>query len=317
MGHIMKNLYITSSGGSLFNYNIKSKEFVKEFQTLNSNEYLMGISFNKKDLYFSSNYNIYQYQVDKNLINILNTTKLANMMIQHIKCIGSYLFVPCLNDNSILIINTGDLSKIAYYIKLLASARKTYGDCISNITFIENKFLIQFCSVKGKDNSVGSEADFPRTSGIITMDTNLELLTRTTNGIEVVLTEYVDGKIYSICNYIEPKNGNGALLVGGAPKVVWSNEYVIYDMAIDEDNIFLVGRVLRQNDHLFGGILLHLDREFNLIDNRFFSGVGYFLGCSSPEDKTNQYEISNDRINIENWKEKETKSIITVCKGEI
>jgi len=314
----MGNLYLTSSGGSIFNYNIKSGEIVKEYQTINSNEYLMGITFSKKDLYFSSNYNIYQYQIDKNLINILSTTNLGNMMIQHIKCIGDYIFAPCLSDNSLLVIDIRDFTKVQYYIHFIPTARKTYGDYISSITFIKGKFLIQFCSVRGGTTNAGSEADFPRTSGIIIMNTNLEIVTRATNGMEVVLTKYIDGKLYSICNYNEPENGNGALLVGGIPKVVWSDEFTIYDVAIDSDNIFLVGRMLRKNDYCLGGILLHLDREFNLIDTKFFDGLGYFLGCSSSEDKTNQYEISNDDINIDNWQEKKVDSvdnIITVREG--
>jgi len=308
----MKNLYITSSGGSLFSYNIKSEILTKEYQTPNSNEYLLGITFDKKDLYFSSNYNIYHYQTDKNLVNIIDITSLGNAMIQHIKCIGGYLFVPFLNDNGIMIVNIKNIPKALYYIKIKPSAIKTYGDNISNITFDGKKFIIQFCSVKGEDNSRGSEADFPRTSGIICLDTNLNILSRKTNGMEVLLTEYVDGKIYSICNYHDYNNGNGALLVDNHPRISWSNEYTICDMSIDDDNIFLVGKLVRRSDTLFGGIIIHLDREFNLIDNKFFSGVGYFLGCSSMEDKTNLHKISDDELNMTNWKEGKINDIITV-----
>ena len=308
----MKNLYITSSGGSLFSYNIKSEILTKEYQTPNSNEYLLGITFDKKDLYFSSNYNIYHYQTDKNLVNIIDITSLGNAMIQHIKCIGGYLFVPFLNDNGIMIVNIKNIPKALYYIKIKPSAIKTYGDYISNITFDGKKFIIQFCSVKGEDNIRGSEADFPRTSGIICLDTNLNILSRKTNGMEVLLTEYIDGSIYSICNYHDYKNGNGALLVDNHPKVFWSNEYTICDMSIDDDNIFLVGKLVRRSDTLFGGIIIHLDREFNLIDNKFFSGVGYFLGCSSMEDKTNLHKISDDELNMTNWKEGKINDIITV-----
>ena len=308
----MKNLYITSSGGSLFSYNTKSEILTKEYQTLNSNEYLLGITFDKKDLYFSSNYIIYHYQTDKNLVNIVDTTPLGNMMMQHIKCIGSYLFVPSLSNNSILIVDIKNTPKVSYYIGIKSSAIKTYGDNISNITFDGKKFTIQFCSIKGKDNSRGSEADFPRTSGTICLDTNLNILSRKTNGMEILLTEYIDGSIYSICNYHDYNNGNGALLVDNHPRVSWSNEYTIYDISVDDDDIFLVGKLVRRSDTLFGGIIIHLDKEFNLINNKFFDGIGYFLGCSSMEDKTNLHKISDGELNITNWKEDKTSDIITI-----
>jgi len=309
----MKDLYLTSSSGSLFQYNIQRDILTEVFQTPNSNEYLLGITFNKKILYFASNYVIYQYNLEEDMLNVTNISPLGNMMIQHIKCIGNYLFVPCLNTNGILILHVEKLTKIPYYIVFNSSAIKTYGDHISDITFDGKNFIIQFCSVRGQDSTEGQESDFPRTSGLIYLDTNLNIVYRKTNGLEVVLTEYVNNKLYSISNYFNKSTTNGALIVGKQSVTSWSTDYTIYDITITNENIFLVGKLHRKNDNLFGGIVIHLDKNYDLVSSKYFHSVGYFLGCSSEDDQTNLFDVPDNLLNIDNWQEKKDE-IITIYK---
>jgi len=300
----MGNLILTSSGGSLFSYDILTSEISEIFRVGEYNEYLMGITKSDDTFYFSSNYTI--YKLSENIADYYTLSdKIGNVMIQHIKCIGNYIFVPVKTKNSILILSK-DLSTISNLIVFSPSSIETFGDNISNITFDGEKFIVQFTTVR-ESGDITREGN---KSGVILLDTDLNIISRETNGRGVVLTECVDGNVYLLCNYMD--ENRGCLSVNGEAKVIWNRNYHMYDLAILEDSIFIVGKAFYGN--IFGGVIVHLDKNFNVINNTIINNVGYFMGCSCKEDRTNLHYISDKDINIDNWRSKKEDNIIVMVQ---
>uniref|UniRef100_A0A6M3J5Q9 Uncharacterized protein n=1 Tax=viral metagenome TaxID=1070528 RepID=A0A6M3J5Q9_9ZZZZ len=297
----MTDILITTDSGNLFDYNRHTKQLTLLFRVYNNNEYLLGITKNKENLYVCSNYILYPSYGNPMIFN-------RNPLIQHIKCIGDYLFLPGIH-NTIVVLNK-DLKTHIGTIWFRPTTKKTGADVLSNITFTGEEFYVQFISVATDTNQNAFFEEFPRSSGAIRLDKNMNLIAKTAFGKEIVLTEFVDGKFYSICNYLD--EDMGGLLVDGELKITWDSRYKIHDMVIEDNEIFLVGEVFY---NMLGGAILRLDRQFNIIDRELFGGYGCFLGCTSENDKTNLYDMD---IDVSSWDERlEKNGEVKIYKKEI
>jgi len=126
-------------------------------------------------------------------------------------------------------------------------------------------------------------------SGIVVFDKNLDIKLRSVNGKNVSCISFIGNKLYTVCN-----RESGGLFVDGLKMIGWNSEYEIYDIAVDREYIYLVGKVYyrKNRSSVLGGVIYKFDRNFNKIDVDVITHSGIFLGCMLET-----YDLTNSMYN--------------------
>jgi hypothetical protein len=144
---------------------------------------------------------------------------------------------------------------------------------LNSIDFLNDQFIISLKTYNKKTWD----------SGIIYLDKDFNSFKTQAYGWKASKLSVIDGKIYLLCNYVYGTNKKPSLVVDGKIVVSFHETYELNDFAVSDECIYIVGRCIVESDGttINKGIILILDRKYNLVDIQFITGSGALLGCLS------------------------------------
>jgi len=286
---MVQEIILAAESGRLFRYNFENDLLSTIFED-DRNEVLMGLEKKGKFLYVGAKSRIFKFKVSDNLkiSKIFTNPKEMGYKVGFHQMLikGRYLYITVTKLNEIwkldLNLNLHEKIKINPPDKLSPVKYKKNFNHINNIFYHKKNFYVCL-------NWLTRRQYGP--SGVIVLNNRMEEIRRFEYGWESHNYCILDGREYALCGssqkikIIRHPHKSGLMVDG---KIVFENSPDLYfckDFSVDENYIYIAGGSIgkRKGRKFADGILFVLDKNFNHIHTREFTGSGGICGCLLPK----------------------------------
>lgn len=275
-------------------YNIIDGEYSIFYDTGDENEYFGKITRYNDHLWVigghrcmsilmtedGTNYNL--CKIDLGLTNHNETVRfIDDFLVLASSSYNSIMFFPIEEIYSNLLVDNFSLCKF-FTLQLVPYSQFRF----NSIDFINGKFIL------GGNFYGGSLWD----SGMVVIEKDFSSFLIQEYGWKATKLSVIDGKIYILCNYIYGTDKKACLVVDGKIVIVFHESYELNDFSVTDEYIYIVGRYIIPQDGttINRGVILILDREYELNDIYSIRGSGSLLGCiSMGKDYANDLALFN------------------------
>lgn len=280
-------LFVTSEAGYI--YNVVDGEYSIFYDIEDETEYFGKIARYNNNLLVVGGYkNINILVADDGQNYCVYRTNLGELgHSDAIKFIDDFLVVASSSHNTIIFIPVEEIYNNLLINSIckcfVAQLRPFLAFKLNNVDFIDNQFLL---GLKVLDKKTLD-------SGLLYAEKDFSAYFIKQYGWKATKLAVIDGKIYTICNNVYGTEKKPCLVVNEKKVVVFHESYELNDFSVSDDYIYIVGRCITEIDGTTAnrGIIIILDRKYNLIDTYFIKGSGALLGCLSVDK-----DYANDAV---------------------